>query len=233
MHLKTTTTTLAVALAIALTNVSIANAQRRIEITPFAGYYIASDLYSAYSSTANPGSSNVELTNSFMWGGRLTASTPRAGVEFAYTRAGSDVKIKRLQGTQPREKIGRMNLDSYDINFLAYQPTNNPRVMPFGVLGIGWTVTHPEIDPDFHIASAAQPKSNTLFNFNFGLGTKIEMNPKLSLRLEGRWRVTDTSITTSSGVFCDAYGYCYSYASDWYNSGELIGGISYALGGAE
>ena len=88
-------------------------------------------------------------------------------------------------------------------------------------------VTNPDIDSDF--VAGVQPESNTLFNFNFGLGAKIEMSEKLGMRLEGRWRVTDTAITTSSGIWCDPYGYCYSYASDWYNSGELIGGLSYSF----
>jgi len=209
----------------ALVSGSVASAQPKWEITPFAGYYIASDLYNAYGTTGN---SNVELTNSFMWGGRLTANSPRGGIEFAYTRAGSDVKMHTQLVNQPRDKIGRVNIDSYDINFIGYQPSMNPRVLPFGEFGIGWSVTHPEIDSDFHIA--AQPKGNTLFSFNFGLGAKIAMSPKISTRFDFKWRVTDTSITTSAGYWCDPWGYCYSYATDWYNSGELMGGISYALG---
>ena len=63
------------------------------------------------------------------------------------------------------------------------------------------------------------------------LAAKIGMSPKLALRLEGRWRITDTNITTSSGVYCDYWGYCYGYASDWYSSGELSAGLTYKLGG--
>jgi len=226
-RLKPSLTALALVAAGSLACISVAGAQSKLELTPFAGYYIASDIYNSYGTT---GTSNVELENSFMWGGRLTASSPRGGIEFAYTRTGSDVKIKTLQSGQQHAKIGRLDIDNYDINFLGYQPSGNPRVTPFGEIGFGWAVTHPNIDSDVVTgANAKTPKSNTLFNFNFGLGTKIEMNEKLGLRLEGRWRVTDTAITTSSGVWCDGWGYCYSYASDWYNSGELIGGITYAL----
>jgi len=213
--------------AAALASAGIANAQpAKVEITPFAGYYIASDIYNTYP-VSGSGSSNVELTNSFMWGGRLTFSNPRAGVEFAYTRTGSDAKLHNTLTGQPNKNIGRLNIDNYDINFLGYQYSGNPRVTPFGEIGFGWAVTHPEINSDFLLA--AQPKSNTLFNFNFGLGTKVAINEKAAIRLEGRWRITDTAITTSSGYWCDPWGYCYSYASDWYNSGELIGGISYAF----
>ena len=229
-RLKPTITMLALAAAGSLVCIPGASAQQpRLEITPFAGYYIASDLYNTLGTGTATGGTHVELTNSFLWGARLTASTHRGGLEFAYTRTGSDVKLQDKLGSQPRTKVGRVDLDSYDLNFLGYQPSGNPRVTPFGLIGFGWTVTHPDIDKDFVLATGTKPESHTLFNFNFGLGAKIEMNPKVGLRLEGRWRVTDTHLTTSSGIWCDPFGYCYSYASDWYNSGELIGGLTYAF----
>jgi hypothetical protein len=206
---------------------SLAGAQTKIELNPFAGYYVASDIYNTFAGTNG---SNVELTNGLMWGGRLTASTPRGGIEFSYTRTGSDIKIHQQLPGQLTSDFGHIDFDNYDMNFLGYSPTGG-RATPFGLIGFGWAVTHPDIDAGVLAgAGARQPKSNTLFNFNFGLGTKIEMSPKIGLRLEGRWRVTDTKLTTSSGIWCDAWGYCYSYASDWYNSGEFIGGITYALG---
>jgi opacity protein-like surface antigen len=85
---------------------------------------------------------------------------------------------------------------------------------------------------DANVIDAAEPteiEGKTLFNFNFAVGVKYELSPKLATRFEARWRVTDTAITTESGVWCDPWGYCYSYASDWYNSGEFIGGLSYSF----
>ncbi|HXJ64330.1 MAG TPA: outer membrane beta-barrel protein, partial [Actinomycetota bacterium] len=210
--------------------VSSASAQVKWDLTPFAGYYIASDLFNdyAYSGSAS-GGSGVELTNSFAWGGRLTAINRRGAVEFAYTRTGSDVKLRQQLVGQPSNQIGRIDLDNYDINFIGYEPTGNPKVTPFGVIGFGWTITHPEIDPSFVVASGAQPESNSLFNFNFGLGVRVAMNEKLATRFEARWRVTDTNLQTSSGLWCDPYGYCYSYSSNWYNAGELEAGLSYSF----
>lgn len=218
----------AAVLAVAVLGASSASAQVKWDITPFAGYYIASDLYSEYSST-NPGSSGVELTNSFAWGGRLTAISRRGALEFAYTRTGSDLKLKQALVGQPKTNIGRLDLDNYDINFIGYEPTGNPKVTPFGVIGIGWTLTHPDLDPLFTGGTGPQAKSNTLFNFNFGLGVRVAMNEKLAARFEGRWRVTDTNLQTSSGLWCDPYGYCYSYSSNWYDAGELEAGLSYSF----
>ena len=218
------------ALAATVLCASNVSAQVKWDITPFAGYYIASDLFNTYpNSGASSGTSGVELTNSFAWGGRLTAINRRGALEFAYTRAGSDMKIKQPLAGQPRDKIGRLDLDTYDINFIGYEPTGNPKVTPFGVIGIGWTVTHPSLDSDFHLPTGNQLASNTLFNFNFGLGARVMINEKLSARFEGRWRVTDTNLETSSGLWCDPYGYCYSYSSNWYDAGELEAGLSYTI----
>ena len=227
-HPKSALAALAIALAGAVLTASSATAQSNVkwDITPFVGYYIASDLYTTY---ANNAQSGVALTNSFAWGGRLTAISRRGGLEFAYTRTGSDVQIKNQLATQPRDKIGRLDIDNYDINFIGYEPTGNPKVTPFGVIGIGWSVTHPSIDAGFVLPNGRQPASNSLFNFNFGLGVRVKMNEKIATRFEGRWRVTDTNLETSSGLWCDPYGYCYSYSSNWYDAGELEAGISYSF----
>jgi len=221
---------LAVALAAAVLCASSAGAQVKWEITPFAGYYIASDLFNEYqTSGAASGTSGVELTNSFAWGGRLTGISRCGGLEFAYTRTGSDMKLKQQLVGQPRTNIGRLDIDNYDINFIGYEPTGNPKVTPYGVIGIGWSITHPTLDSDFLLPSSGSLDSKTLFNFNFGLGVRVAMNEKLAARFEGRWRVTDTNFNTSSGVWCDPYGYCYSYSSNWYDSGELEAGLSYSF----
>lgn len=196
------------------------------ELTAFNGYYIASDLYTAIGSGASVG-----LDNSYMYGGRLGFyPNPRGGIEFAYTRAGSDLTTRNtLGGFAPGGALGRLNLDSWDVNFIMQQENMaNPRVTGFFALGFGWTMT----SPDYNLpAAVGQPDGESFFNWSMGLGTKVGMGSKLALRLEGRWRITDTNITTSSGVYCDYWGYCYSYASDWYSSGELTAGLSYKLGG--
>jgi opacity protein-like surface antigen len=99
------------------------------------------------------------------------------------------------------------------------------------MLGVGWTNTSPEVNA---VNASNQPvkiDGNSLFAFNLGIGTIIDMNPKVGVRLDARWRVTDTNVTTSSGVYCDYWGYCWTYASDWYNSGEFTAGLQYKFGG--
>lgn len=206
------------------------NYARTTTLSVFGGYNVASDLFESDYNSIN--SATLELKNAFMWGGRLTKFTNEySAVEFAYTRNTSDLEVHNYGGTLPPDfKAGRMDSDQYDINFLASQPSINPNMWPYFTLGFGWTVTHPHVNSVDPSAQPIETEGNSLFAFNFGLGTLVEMNDKMSLRLDARWRVTDTHITTSSGYYCDYWGYCWSYASDWYNSGEFTGGITYRLG---
>jgi opacity protein-like surface antigen len=226
------TTFTAFGLLIAVACASPASAQyatsgggRSVELTLFNGYYIASDLYTTIG--AAPGA-QIGLENSYMWGGRIGIDpNEMLGIEGVYSRFGSDLNVRNgVTGYNPGN-IGRIEGNAFDVDFLFYQQTPSPKTKAYFTVGFGWTMT----DPQLRQPAVKDLKSNSLFAWNFGAGTKVNMNEKLALRLEGRWRVTDTAITTSSGVYCDYYGYCYSYASDWYNSGELTAGLTYKLGG--
>ena len=224
--------TLVVVTLLALATILVAPAAqaqsyaKHLELSGFGGYNIASDIY-----RSTNGASTLELKNGFMWGGRVTAfSTNYTAVEFAYSRNQSDVAVRNGGSSLDSDfAAGTLAADEYDLNFLVSQPAGNPKLWPYFTLGFGWTVTH----PDVATGGGEVPvnvKSNSLFAFNFGVGTLVEMNPKLGLRLDARWRVTDTAITTSSGVYCDYWGYCWSYSSDWYSSGELTAGLTYKIG---
>jgi len=214
---------LLLAAAAVAANAAVAGAQNaKVTITPFAGYYFASDLYGT-------GGARVELENDFTWGLRLARIAGHGGIEFSYTNAGSDARLVTILPGQPRADIGHVDFYSYDIDFIGLGSGGCGRLSPFGLIGFGWSVAHPEINAAFVSNTGLQPESTTLFNFNFGAGAMIEMSPRVSVRLEGRWRVTDTNLATASGIWCDPYGYCYQYASTWYNSGELTGGLSYSF----
>lgn len=193
------------------------------ELTAFNGYYVASDLYTALNS-------HIGLENSYTWGGRLGFyPNPRGGIEFSYTRSGSELQVNDGPLVPPGG-LGRVNLDNYDVNFVLQQENMaNPRVSGFFTFGFGWTLTNPEITGS-GVVGQPQPDGETFFAWNMGLGTKIGMSEAIALRLEGRWRITDTNFTTSSGVYCDYWGYCYGYASDWYSSGEFSAGLTFKMG---
>ena len=45
------------------------------------------------------------------------------------------MELENLLAGQPRKGIGRINIDSFDLNFLGYHQTGNPKVLPFGEIG--------------------------------------------------------------------------------------------------
>jgi hypothetical protein len=61
------------------------------------------------------------------------------------------------------------------------------------------------------------------------MGANVTMNPKLDLRLEGRWKITGTHVTTGTYTYCDYWGYCYGYSSSSYNTGEFTAGLTYKM----
>ena len=227
---------IAIALAIAP---SLASAQQYTvygptwELTPFAGYYIAQDLYTVQGSGAYNGSS-IGLLNSFMWGGRLGYyPKPYGGVEVSYTREGSDIEVSRSVGGFNPGTTGRVNLDTYEMNFVGRKHNlTDSRVTGFGTIGFGWSVIKPEITfPPNPVVTNPNLGSNTQFCFNFGAGANIAMSPKVAMRLEARWKLTHTDISTGTYAYCDYYGYCYAYNSTTYSAGELTGGLTYKFGG--
>lgn len=199
----------------------------QLEITALYGYYIAQDLYTVTSGPDGVGTT-IGLENSGMYGGRIGLyPKPYGGIEFAYQRSGSDVKVSNAYNGYQENDLGRMDYDNYDINFVGRQQNmGNPRVQGFGTIGFGWVVTHPEV----RTQAGTNYPGNTLFAINFGLGANVAMSPQLALRLEGRWKITDTNIATGSYTYCDYWGYCYSYPSSSYSSGELTAGLTYKLG---
>lgn len=203
------------------------------ELTPFAGYYIAQDLYTLSGSSAYSGST-LGLLNDFMWGGRLGYyPKPYGGVEFSYTREGSDIEVSKSVGGYNPTTTGRVNLDTYEMNFVGRKHNlTDSKVTGFGTIGFGWSVVKPEITlPPNPVVTNPDLGSNTLFCFNFGAGANVAMSKKVDMRLEARWKLTHTDISTGTYGYCDYYGYCYTYSSNTYSSGELTGGLTYKFGG--
>jgi opacity protein-like surface antigen len=206
-----------------------ANAQDRIGkstgLTAFGGYYVASDLYT--NTTAGIYyNQRLELTNEFEFGGRLDFFTNRfTAVELGYTRVNSDLK---WHGSNAPSNYNAGNIagNQYDLNFLISSPSQDPKFWPYFTIGFGWTGTEPKVTTPI-TNQPANVKGAALFAWNFGLGSFINLNPKWSLRLDGRWRITTTGTTTSAGTYCDYYGYCWAYSSNQYSTGDLTAGLTY------
>lgn len=193
---------------------------KKIEITPFGGWYIASDLYVS-------NNSKIGISDAFMYGARLGIfPNSRLGIEATWGHTSSDLKVQTFSvGFPTNTPLGTLTTDQWDGNFIFTQHNmGNPRSTGFFTIGFG--ATNFSVDTNRASGSA----SNTRFAWNIGIGTKYDMSEKVALRLDGRYRSVNTNVNTSNGVYCDIYGYCYSYASNYYDTGEISMGLAYKLG---
>jgi hypothetical protein len=197
---------------------SPAAAQRptRFDISGFGGGYFASDLYSGTNSITNA-TNKIHLSDSWTYGGRIGFDpNRRVGLEFSYARAVSDASSVNPVAVPV---TGSVTLDQFDFNLLFSQPKGNQGSGYF-TFGLGWTT----VSPDLQGATAT---GNTFFAWNFGIGLKAYIGRSALFRIDGRYRGVDTNRTTGVYNYCDFYGYCYTYASSIYYSGEVTAGLGF------
>jgi len=96
-----------------------------------------------------------------------------------------------------------------------------------GFFTIGGGATH--FGADFDDGSGnPSSASDTRFTSNLGLGLQYSGKGKVGLRIDGRWRYTETN-TGGTDVYCDVYGFCYEYDNSNYTSAEVTAGLTYLL----
>jgi len=200
--------------AVATASAAQAQMPREWELTAFGGGFLAGDIYSA-------GSATIQVDDTWTYGARIgTNLSPTFGLEASYARASSDLSARGI--ADYTGALGTVTFDQIDLNG-NFGSGFYRQAYGYFTLGIGMTILTPH-------AADVNTDTNTRFSTNIGLGLKYFMSPKLGLRLDGRYRLTDTNISTDDYVYCDPYYGCYSYYSTWYDSGEITAGLVYKLG---
>lgn len=208
-----------VAVLVALAAGSAPPAQAQLhptwEASAFGGGFLAGDIYSYEGG-------KITVKDSWAYGGRVGAQlSPQFALEAVYSRASSDLRASG--SVVPEGPTGSVTVDMVDLNGLFGEGFYR-QAFGYFTFGVGMTIFTP------HVAGFDQG-TRTRFATNFGLGLKYFMSPKLGLRIEGRYRLTDTNIATGDYIYCypPPYG-CYSYYSTWYDSGEITAGLTYRFG---
>jgi len=204
---------------------SIAEAQggyarpKRFQLFAVGGGYFASDIYSGQNAAA--AGSKVHVSDAWAYGGRLLFFPERgAGIEFGWIHSVSDVNIVNPgSGLGPEGNRGSVNLDDLAINVL-FLNHRGPAAGYF-TLGAGSTIISPKL------LSGTNPDARGRFAWNFGIGVIYETPGALVARIDARYRGMDTNINTGNYVYCDFYGFCYTYASDIYSSGEVTAALGF------
>ncbi len=192
------------------------------EISGFGGGYFGGTLYAGSTAIFNR---DVHLGTAPTYGARLGYNVNRYfGLEAAWAEAkpdihgpGSDVLFGQ------NVKLGTMTSDVVEGNFI-FNITHG-RIVPYLTLGAGAMIFTP------HVAGFSS-SSDTRFVGNFGGGVKMWVTPRLAVRIDGRYRSAyisggDQYYYDNDGCYHGCY---YYYGSNWYGSGEVTGGLTYAFG---
>ncbi len=198
------------------------NTKGAAELTLYGGAYFGGDIYTGnYVGLSR----DVNVDDDWAYGGRLAYVFSRSvGLEAGYGRSVSGIQLG-AGGGQPPSSLGELTENRYELNFNFY--TNPGPVQGYFTLGGGATNFSVAFNDGVNPPAEA---SDTRFTSNIGFGVKMATSPKVALRFDGRWRYTDTNVGSDT-YYCDWYGYCYSYDSSYYGSGEVTGGLTYTLGG--
>jgi hypothetical protein len=180
------------------------------ELTGFGGGMFGAQIYTSPHT-------DVDVATAPTYGARLGYNINRAfEIELGWTQAKSNLNATGYGPKGLNGKIGTLTQDVAEASFLWH--FGSRRASGYLVFGLGANIFSPHVD-------TVSTSTSTNFTTSFGGGGKFSLSPRVALRVEGRFRGTSTSHTTSAGTWCDWYGYCYYYTSNWYSSGEVTGGL--------
>jgi hypothetical protein len=189
----------------------------KTELTIYGGGYFGGDIYSGVSGSL---SRDVNVDDDVSYGGRLGyVFNGTIGLEAGYGYSNADMNLSSGAGQLP-QRLGDLTENRYELNLNFY--TNPGPVRGYFTLGGGATDFKAKFENN-------QEASDTRFTSNIGFGIMFSKSQKLALRIDGRWRYTDTNVGNDS-YYCDFYGFCYYYDNSYYGSGEVTGGLTFVLG---
>jgi opacity protein-like surface antigen len=197
-----------------------AGAGKHWELTAFNGLYLPKDLYQA-------GGARLGLNDTYTFGGRLAYHpSAKLGIELSYGRTHAPLEVRSgTTGFANPAPLGELLVQAADVGAVITQEAQaNAKATGFLLVGAGATRFGSDIE-----ASSGNPTSTRLA-WHVGIGTKIRAGDKLALRLEGRYRSTNTD-KKGDVIYQDANGNAYTFAPHWYRTGEVTAGLTYRLGG--
>ena len=216
------------AAVVAMASASAAHAQYyssapKAELTVLGGAYFGGTIYTGYNTVL---ARDVNVGDDWAYGGRLAfLFNPAIGLEAGFVHSNAEMSLSSGAGQGPTV-LGELTENRYELNFNFY--TNPGPVVGYFTLGGGLTHFNATIDPNLVQAGTRREASDDRWSSNIGLGIKLHTSETMAVRLDGRWRYTDTNVGNDQ-YYCDIYGFCYSYDNSYYGSGELTGGLTYSF----
>ena len=188
-----------------------------IELTGFGGLALGNELYQA-------GGAELGLDDGSTFGGRAAFfPNPKLGIELSYAQTSGDLGvIEGSTGFASPAPFGELKVQQADIAALLSQGADSKaKTQGYVIVGAGATRFRGDV------ATASGSAESTRFAWLAGLGTKLRMGGSTALRLEGRYRSTNTD--EGDVVYTDANGNPYGYDAHWYRTWEISAGLNLKL----
>jgi hypothetical protein len=190
-----------------------------VELTAFNGIQLPKDLYAS-------GGAKIGLADQYVWGGRVAYHpNDKLGIEVSYGRARSALEVRSsAPGFADSTALGGQVVHEYDVGVLLASG-NQPggKSQGFMLLGVGET----RFVGDIPVASG--DLNRTRFAWHVGIGSKLRLGTNSALRIEARYRSTNTD--THDTLYTDTAGNAFAYAPHWYRTAEITAGLTYKIGG--
>lgn len=188
-----------------------------IQLTGFGSFNLGKELYQA-------GGGQIGLDDGAGWGGRVAYFTnPKLGFELSYAKTNGELGTREgtVDFVNPAP-LGDLKRQAADI-VAVMSGSNDSRAKSQGYVLAGVGLTR------FTGSQPVQTGSteSTRFAWLAGIGTKLRMGDKTGLRLEGRYRNTNTD--EGDVLWTDQNGNPYTFVGHWYRTWEVSAGLALKL----
>jgi hypothetical protein len=202
----------------------------RVELSATAGWTFSDGVTGTGVAVPGLGTfTDIEPKDAFSWGLRLGfMASENAEIGFLYNQQSTELDIT---GTST-VKLGDESIQNYHGYFAYNFGGEHAKARPYFLIGLGAT----QYDTVKASAGGVEPdiSGSTKLSSTAALGVKAFPDPKIGIRLEGRWTPTRLE-PDATGWWCDPYWGCYLVG--WYfhqarptraqfsNQFELSGGL--------
>ncbi|HUL32268.1 MAG TPA: outer membrane beta-barrel protein [Candidatus Eisenbacteria bacterium] len=191
-------------------------AQGKFEVSPFVGFE-TSGSYPVSLNSNNPITdpiNRLRVNQAMAYGTFLDYNfTENFQAEFMWNRNNTSYSAQSsLDGSY--FKAYDSNIDQYQFGGEYMFLDSSHRFRPYAAASIGFT----------HDSNGGGNSNRTEFSYSLGGGVKYYLSRHLGLR--GDVRYLPTYGSSSYGVYCDPFGFCYNAkVANFLNRGNFVGGI--------
>ena len=191
-------------------------AQGKFEISPFVGYQTSGSYPVSLSSTGpilNP-IDKLRVNDATSYGTFLDYNlAENFQVEFMWDRNNTDYSGRQIS-TGTYVKVYDSDIDQYQFGGQYTFLDSSHRFRPYLAASAGFT----------HDSNSGGNPNRTEFSYSLGGGVKYYLSRHFGLR--GDIRYLPTYGSSSYGVYCDPFGFCYNAkVANFLHRGNFVGGL--------